>query len=867
VDFFVSHAGPDRVWAEWVAWHLQEAGYTVELDAWDWGAGENFVTRMHAAVDAANRVIALLSSAYFADGRYTADEWSSALIKDDAGRHRLLPVQIERCPLPRLLRPLLQVELFDVDQEEAARRLLAAVRGPRRPDGAPLFPGTGAAGVLTSRGETDPRLPGVLPEIWNVGPRNPGFVGREADLVAVHERLRSNAAAVVQALHGMGGVGKTQLAIEYAHRYGNAYDIVWWINTEEVSLIGDQYAALAGELGLTGPRTDTASAVSAVRGHLRRRGKWLLVFDNAESARDVRDWLPAGPGHTLITSRNPGWGELAARVDVDVLPRRESLALLRTFRPDLDEAAADRLAAALGDLPLALTQAGGFLAETGIPAGQYLNLLTTRVGELLDQSPPEAHPHSLAAAIRLATDRLDRVDPAAVALVRVGAFLAPEFIPAEVLTRRIPSSSGQPQELRALAAAVANPIAALRSLGRIGRYGLARVDGGLLLHRLTQAMLRDRLTAHETTAYLGYAQALLVAADPGDEHDPAFWPGWARILPHLLAADPESSSNPELRDLACRAAWYLYHRGQPQEASLFADHLHLAWRDALGPDDPHTLRMASALLRSLTYVGPYDRARDLGEDTLARSRRTFGDDHPDTLRAAHLLSSCLHHLGAFQQARHLNEDTLARRQRLLGHEHHDTMSTAHNLARDLRALGEAQAARRLHEDVLARKQRILGPEHPSTFNTTTELACDLHTRGQVEAARQLNENTLAQTRRILGDDHMFTTDCANQLARDLFALGEVEAARHLGEDTVARIRRVHGDGSVATIDAANNLAAALNALGENESARRLSEHTLDWSRRSLGEDHPFTLRAADNLAAALHALKEDETEHKANLLR
>jgi TIR domain len=262
VDFFVSHAGPDRGWAEWVAWHLREAGYTVGLDAWDWAAGDNFVILMHAAVDAADRVVALLSAVYFTDGRYTGDEWSAALIKDDGGRHRLVPVQIERCALPRMWRPLLRVELFDVDEQEAVRRLLAAVRGPRCPDGAPLFPGRGTAGALTGRGESGPRLPGVLPAVWNVGPRNPGFVGRDAALAAVRERLRAASTTVVQALHGMGGVGKTQLAIEYAHRYADAYDLVWWVDAETTSLLGEQYAALAGELGLVGPRADTTSAVT-----------------------------------------------------------------------------------------------------------------------------------------------------------------------------------------------------------------------------------------------------------------------------------------------------------------------------------------------------------------------------------------------------------------------------------------------------------------------------------------------------------------------------------------------------------------------------------------------------------------------------
>jgi len=177
----------------------------------------------------------------------------------------------------------------------------------------------------------------MLPVVWNVSPRNPGFVGRDATLVGVRERLRSGGTAVVQVLHGVGGVGKTQVAIEYAYRYAGAYDVVWWVSAEDTGQIGVQYAALAVEFDLCPPRADTASAVGALRAYLRSHSRWLLVLDNAESSRDLRDWLPAGPGHILITSRNPAWGELAAWVEVDVLPRPESVELIHVSRPGAGE--------------------------------------------------------------------------------------------------------------------------------------------------------------------------------------------------------------------------------------------------------------------------------------------------------------------------------------------------------------------------------------------------------------------------------------------------------------------------------------------------------------------------------------------------
>jgi hypothetical protein len=139
-------------------------------------------------------------------------------------------------------------------------------------------------------------LPGSVPRVWNIPARNPGFTGRDDLLEAVRERLLAGDTAVVQALHGMGGVGKTQLAAEYAHRFAAGYDLAWWINAEQGGLIGDQFAALGFALGCvpSGARIEVVRAV--VLAELRERGRWLLVFDNAASPADIAGWLPGGLG-------------------------------------------------------------------------------------------------------------------------------------------------------------------------------------------------------------------------------------------------------------------------------------------------------------------------------------------------------------------------------------------------------------------------------------------------------------------------------------------------------------------------------------------------------------------------------------------
>ena len=249
-------------------------------------------------------------------------------------------------------------------------------------------------------------------------------------------RCCPGAAAVVQALAGMGGVGKTQLAAEYAYRFASAYDVVWWIASEQAGLIGEQVAALAAALGCAGQDADLDTAGRAALGELRRRDRWLLVFDNAESPQDLAAWLPGGAGHVLITSRARGWAEIAVPVEVDVLARGESVAILRDRVRAWRSADADRVAAALGDLPLAIAQAAGYLAETGMPAAEYAVLVGPRAAELLDEGRPSSYPRPLAAVTVLALDRLAGQDPAAAEVAGVCAFLAPEPVPARVVPRR-----------------------------------------------------------------------------------------------------------------------------------------------------------------------------------------------------------------------------------------------------------------------------------------------------------------------------------------------------------------------------------------------------------------------------------------------
>jgi hypothetical protein len=556
----------------------------------------------------------------------------------------------------------------------------------------------------------------VRPRLWNIPARNLTFTGRDNLLAAVRERLLAGHATVVQALHGMGGVGKTQLAAEYAHRSAASYDLAWWIDAEQGGLIGDQVADLGQALGCVPAGAGSEAVRAAVLAELRHRGRWLLIFDNAAAPADVAPWLPGDGGHVLITSREHGWDEVAAPVEVEVFTRAESIEMMRRRIPGLPVAESDRLAAELGDLPLAIAQAAGFMADTGTSVTQYLNMLRNRAGQLLGRGAPGSYPQSLAAATAVIAVRLSDLDPAAAELANLCAFLGPEPIPEDLFNNAAGLLPGE------LAARAADSLAWRQTLAHMAGQSLARLDHrGLQMHRLTQAILRDRLTLACVSAARKHTEAILVASDPGDPPDPATWARWAQLVPHVLAADLAGTDNPALRDLVRRVCWYLIERGDARTPREVMSDLHQQWRGRLGQDHEHTLMAAHYLAWALLELGHYAEARVLNQDTWERRRHVLGEGHPDTLNSAHNLALGLRMLGDLQAARDLNQDTWKRHRHAQGPDHRDTLRTAHILAADLRELGEVAAARDLDRDTLERRQRVLGDDHPDTLNSARNL--------------------------------------------------------------------------------------------------------------------------------------------------
>jgi hypothetical protein len=434
-DFFVSYTSADRAWAEWISWQLEAEGYTVVVQAWDFTAGRDWVHEMQHATTTAQRAVVVLSPAYLQSAHGEA-EWRPFYAEDPSGeRSLLLSVRVREVDTPGLLKTRTYVDLVDRDAKSARAALLAAARGTRgKPAEEPEFPGAPRQGVSAREA---PRFPAELPPTWNIPHHlNPYFTGRELLLAEVHARLTALDLVVRRVtLTGLGGVGKTQLAVEYAYRQRADYDLVWWVGAEQSATLLADFAALAGQSPLAADLklakdAPQEAAVAAVRAWLERHHRWLLVFDNADEPQAMPELLPrSGTGHVLVTSRaETGWEQLTTPVPVEVLTPADAAGFLlaRTgAQGPAAEAAATTLATTLGGLPLALEQAGAYVATTGtVSLAGYAELFSTRALELLRRGQPLGYQHTVATTWSLALESLREREPAAVDLLTVASFLA-----------------------------------------------------------------------------------------------------------------------------------------------------------------------------------------------------------------------------------------------------------------------------------------------------------------------------------------------------------------------------------------------------------------------------------------------------------
>ncbi|MBI2877070.1 MAG: tetratricopeptide repeat protein [Candidatus Tectomicrobia bacterium] len=806
-NFFISYNSADRSWAEWIAWQLEEEGYTTVLQAWDFRPGANFVLEMQQAAEEAERTIAVLSPDYLA-ALYTQPEWAAAFVQDPTGKKgTLLPVRVRECEPKGLLRSMVYIDLVGQQDEATARDVL--LRGIHRerakPTVPPTFPGTAPRSVAER-----PRFPGALPSIWNVPHhRNPNFTGRETLLADLRTALISGEpAALIQAISGLGGVGKTQLAVEYAYRHTADYVLVWWVRAEEPATRAADYAGLARELDL--PQKDAMDqrvVTEAVRRWLGQNPGWLLVFDNAPDPKDLRPYLPQGcAGHLLVTSRNPNWRGIAKPLPVKFLTQAEAVEFLLKRTGQIDAAAAAALAKALGYLPLALEQAGAYMEATGRSLSDYLEIFREHSQELLgpDYPPATDYPDTVATTWEISFQQVQRESPAGADLLNLCAFLAPEDIPRNVLregAQHLPES---------LSAAVADSLAFDKMIQALRRYSLVEATGDALsVHRLVHTVARNRMAEDARRTWAEAAVQLVNGAFTFDRNDVRTWPTSSHLLSHALA----TAGHAEILRLASEATGellnntglYLRERAESTEAK-------------------------AALERALT----------IGE-------ATYGPNHPTVAIRFNNLGDTLRALGNLAEARTHFERALAINEAAYGPNHPETATAICNLGNIFRDIEDFEGARGHYERALAIDEAAYGPNHPAVATDVNNLGLVLQDLGDLKGARAHFERALAIDEAVYGPSHPNIATYVNNLGSVLQNLGDLEGARTHYERALAINEAAYGPNYPYVASIVNNLGSVFRALGDLGRARVHYERALQIFRELLGADHPSTLTVRSNL--------------------
>jgi tetratricopeptide (TPR) repeat protein len=677
-DFFISYNKADKAWAEWIAWELEAKGFTTVLQTWDFRPGGNFVLQMQQAATQTQRTLAVLSPDYLTS-RFTAPEWAAAFAQDPTGeRGLLIPVRVRECQPQGLLGPIVYIDLVDLDAEAAAAELLAGVEQTRAtPSSAPRFPGTAAI-------KEAPRFPGALPPIWNVPhARNPNFTGRDQLLDDLRASLKAGQATALTALHGLGGVGKSQTALEYAYRFAPDYDLVWWVRSEDPVTLAADYAGLAVKLDLPeAAATEQEVQVAAVRQALGGRQKWLLIFDNVGEHQDLKGYLPSGgDGQVLITSRHSVWRGVAKPLNVKVWDRPDSMAFLLKRTGQRDEAAAGELAQELGDLPLALEQAGAYIDECGCSISHYLDLFHARRRDILRRGHlSQDYPDTVATTWELSFQEVKEKSSAAADLLNLCAFLAPDDIPKELLEKGV---SHLPESL---AAAVQDSLAFDDALAGLRRYSLLEVSGGALaVHRLVQAVVRDRLDEAGRKQWAGVAVELVNASLSADvDTNMEVWPWYSRLLPQALAAaghaETVKTGLPAAGRVFNQCGFYMQIRAEFAGAQACYERALALDEAAYGPNHPDVARDVNNLGLVLQDLGDLEGAKSAYARALAIDEAAYGPDHPKVAIWVNNLGYVLQGLGELEEAKSAYERALAICRQFLGEDHPHTQLVKRNLA-------------------------------------------------------------------------------------------------------------------------------------------------------------------------------------------
>ncbi|MFH0809420.1 MAG: FxSxx-COOH system tetratricopeptide repeat protein [Pseudomonadota bacterium] len=704
-------------------------------------------------------------------------------------------------------------------------------------------------------------------------PRNPNFTGRDELLKSLREALCSGQAAALTAIHGMGGVGKTQLALEYCYRHQEEYRPIWWLRAEEPATLAADYAALAAELDLPQKdQTDQNVVIAAVRRWLTQNPGWLLVFDNARAAASLEEYIPNGAsGHVIITSRNPEWEAVAKPLEVPRLERPEAVEFLLKRTGQADRASAEALAKELGDLPLALEQAGAYMKATGTSLAGYLELFRDHHQRLLREGkPPVGYDYNVATTWEVAFQEVQKESPAAAGLLNLCAFLAPDDIPRSLISEGAKEHLPEP-----LASVAADPIDFGTALGTLRKYALIDLtDEALSVHRLVQLVTRDRLAPNKWWTWIcmlvriltrdrlvadvqrkwaGTAVILVKGAFPFKEDDPRSWPGCARLLPHGLEAAGHAENlrvAPKTTGrLLNQLGLYLQVLARFAQARACFERALRIGEKVYDPDHPQVAIYVNNLGLVLQDLGELPEARKHLKRALEIAEKADVPDYAVVAKRLNNLGGVLREQGDLTEARACYERALriAEKVYILNPDHPEVAIYVNNLGTVLQDLRDLMGAKACYKRALGIDEKVYGPDHPTVAIRVNNLGGVLKEQGDLPEAKACFERALKIGEKVYGPDHPNVATYVNNLGGVLQDLGELPEAKACFERALRIDEKVYGPDHPNVAKRLNNLGTFLKDLGDLPGARAHFERAREICKKFLGENHPKTLLVQSNL--------------------
>ncbi|MEU1238672.1 FxSxx-COOH system tetratricopeptide repeat protein [Micromonospora aurantiaca] len=849
---FLSYAVADAARAEQVARVLGASGCEVLAVKLDVRPGNDFLAIFDHATATADAVIVLISRNYVGTAGFSRNDWITCTI---GRRTPVVPIVLDDVDAPYYLGPF---EVLRADSLSSGQIRRVIRREPLEPyRGAQGIQDLLAASSVPSVEEPAKQGADLTAPIWNVPLDSKTYFTGRNDLLKLlyREAMTARSAILTHGLTGQGGVGKSRLAAEYAHRHRQEYDLVWWIRSSAQSAMDEDLARLGEELGVWTPSgSKWRDAGTKVREWLETtERRWLLVFDDVAEPEIVQQALPSkGHGHVLITARSPSNVPSGARrVYVDVLPPDDAAEFLLSRTGATDKAGVHRLARELGYLALALEQASAYIAATGTGFGDYLRLVAryrrrlnrkfSRPNRLRRGMNQQRATDGLVASCMLAIDKVTKLDPLLRRLLEFFSFLETSPVELSFLRRLEP-------ELRF----------SLRPLQTLSRYALIEfsADQSAVVHPLVQRVVRSQMTAEAQDATRSELLGWVEQAFPEAADDRRFWRVCGSLAPHAAAilqrTDKDSIRAAQL--VLHRLGKYLYSRGDSRSSLVY---LQRAASSVL-QSRLSSVEISDTILNDLAVVwadeGDWAQAVQVGVEIFQRRLEAVGQGEVDAplVTFANNLAAALADSGRLVDAQaiysrlHANLEVAPS----LDSQIFAALVTArHNWASVLDELGDFDAAESIYREVLSDKTLQYGYSHPETVVSLLGLAQVLRKKEDYRSALALAESAFKCAERALGEYHPQTLSALDLLAAVSDDSGYSTASFVFAERAYARRMDAVGTRHPSTVDALHNLASITRRAGDQGQARLLFENLVEILTSTLGPNHPETVGAVQEMSS------------------